>query len=421
MEYLINLLGDERFMPHGHRYLWLPGLLWTNVISDALIALAYLSISVTLIYFIHKRRDIPFDWMFAAFGVFVLACGSTHVLNIWTIWHPDYWLLAFVKAITAGASVVTAVLLIRLVPAALLIPSPQQLNQANQALREAQAEIVATTRQAGMAEVATNVLHNVGNVLNSVNVSAGLVSNQMRVSKAQALGKVVELMNEHAADLGNFLTHDEKGKMLPDYLGKLAVALAAEQRSMVEELAQLTKKIEHIKDVVATQQSYAGASRMVEPTQVRDLVEDALRMNADALQRHEVTVIKNFAEVPVLPLDRHRVLQILVNLISNAKQAMDSVTEHAHRITLCIEMVDGADGRQLRLSVADEGEGIPAENLTRIFTHGFTTRKDGHGFGLHSCVLAAQEMGGRLTAHSLGVGQGATFTLEIPINTPQDR
>lgn len=300
----------------------------------------------------------------------------------------------------------------------------QRLEEQTKELRAAQDELVATARQAGMAEIATNVLHNVGNVLNSVNVSTGVVSSQVRNSKAAGLSRAVQLLEAHAGDLGNFLTHDEKGRRLPEYLKQLAAVLAAEQTAILEELGELGKSVEHIKDIVATQQSYAGASRLVEPVQIRELVDDALRMNAGALMRHDVTVIKECAEVPLLPLDRHRVLQILVNLISNAKQAMDATTKATHRMTLRVGLVasphpsDRTAGRHLQICVADEGDGISAENLRRIFNHGFTTRRSGHGFGLHSCALAAREMGGTLTAQSDGPGLGACFTLDLPINEP---
>jgi signal transduction histidine kinase len=296
----------------------------------------------------------------------------------------------------------------------------EALRRANEQLRETQGELVTTARQAGMAEIANNVLHNVGNVLNSVNVSAGLVSSKMRDSKARGLAKAVQLMNEHAADLGDFLTRDEKGKMLPAYLNKLVAALATEQQSVVEELGSLTKSIDHIKDIVATQQSYAGASSVVEAVQVRDLLEDALRMNAGAMARHQVTVIKEFADVPLLLLDKPRLLQILVNLIGNAKQAMDSVIDRPHQMTLRMDVANLVDRGNLRVRVEDNGEGIAPENMARLFVHGFTTRKNGHGFGLHSCALAAKEMGGRLLAHSDGAGKGAAFTLELPINPVAD-
>lgn len=411
MEKLFALFRDERFMPHGHCYLWLPELLWTNIVSDAIIALAYLTIPVTLVYFIRKRRDIPFDWMFGAFGVFILACGSTHVLEIWTIWHPDYWISAWVKAITAVASIITAVLLVRLVPAALTIPSPSQLSRVNAELRETQAALVGAARRAGMAEVATNVLHNVGNVLNSVNVSAALLGGQLRASKAGTLDKVVALLEANAGQ-PDFLRQDEKGRMLPDYLAKLSAALAAEKQYMLAELADLSASIDHIKEIVATQQSYAGAPAVLESVAMDMLLDDALRMSAGELKRHEVEVLREFADIPPLLIDKHQLLQVLLNLIVNAKQAMASVTERRHQIVLRLTQ---STHDTVRVQVSDNGEGIAPETLNRIFSHGFSTRVGGHGFGLHSCALAARAMGGSLSAHSAGIGSGATFTLELPV------
>jgi signal transduction histidine kinase len=293
----------------------------------------------------------------------------------------------------------------------------KRVAERTQQLRDTQSELVTTARQAGMAEIANNVLHNVGNVLNSVNISAGVVNSKMRESKAKGLAKAMQLMNEHATDLGDFLTRDEKGKVLPGYLNKLVAALTAEQQSIIEELGSLTKSIDHIKDIVSTQQSYAGAASIVEPVQVRDLMEDALRMNVGLLTRHDVEVIKEYADIPPLLLDKPRIMQIFVNLISNARQAMEGVSDRPHRITLGIDIAEREDGRRLLARIADNGVGVLPENLARIFSHGFTTRKDGHGFGLHSCVLAAKEMGGTLTLHSDGPGKGATFTLELPANT----
>lgn len=282
-------------------------------------------------------------------------------------------------------------------------------------MSQVQTELNAKSRQAGMAEIATTVLHNVGNVLNSVNVSAELVSSQMRTSKAQGLGKVAQMMNEHVHDLSDFLTKDHKGKMLPDYLLKLAKVVAQEQQGIIEELGQLTKGIDHIKTIVAAQQSYAVAVSIVETVPVAELIDDALRMSAGLLARQEVTVVKDIADLPLLPLDRHRMLLILVNLINNAKQALDGVIDRSRCVTFSASLADGA---VLRITVADNGNGIAPEHLARIFSHGFTTRKDGHGFGLHSCALAAQEMGGSLTVHSDGAGQGATFILDIPLDAP---
>ncbi|MGO4320906.1 ATP-binding protein [Pseudomonas sp. KB_12] len=306
----------------------------------------------------------------------------------------------------AGGSLVLVLLV------SLLARMSWQLAQSRLRAAEAQTQLAAAARQAGMAEIATNVLHNVGNVLNSVNISADMVTRKLRTSKALGLGKAVQMMNEHAEDLGDFISHDEKGKLLPGYLNQLVDALAVEQQSMTEELGQLTKSVDHIKEIVSAQQSYAGTSTIAETVQIKELIEDALRMNASIIAARQITVVRNFAETPLLLLDKHRVLLILVNLIKNASRAMDDKPELAHQIILQSEMPQ-AD--TLVIKVIDNGEGIAPENLTRIFAHGFTTRKDGHGFGLHSCVLAAMEMGGSLEAHSDGPGTGATFTLKLAI------
>ncbi|AMZ71090.1 MULTISPECIES: ATP-binding protein [Pseudomonas] len=306
----------------------------------------------------------------------------------------------------AGGSLVLVLLV------SLLARMSWQLAQSRLRAAEAQTQLAAAARQAGMAEIATNVLHNVGNVLNSVNISADLVTRKLRTSKALGLGKAVQMMNEHAEDLGDFISHDEKGKLLPGYLNQLVDALAIEQQSMAEELGQLTKSVDHIKEIVSAQQSYAGTSTIAETVQIRELIEDALRMNAGIIAARQITVVRNFADTPLLLLDKHRVLLILVNLIKNASRAMDDKPELAHQIILQSEM---HQGDTLVIKVIDNGEGIAPENLTRIFAHGFTTRKDGHGFGLHSCVLAAMEMGGSLEAHSDGPGTGATFTLKLAI------
>ena len=281
-------------------------------------------------------------------------------------------------------------------------------------LKDTQSELLDTARQAGMAEIATNVLHNVGNVLNSVNISADLVTRKLRSSKALGLGKAMQLINEHTEDLGSFLSEDAKGKLLPGYLNQLVDAIALEQQGMTDELAQLTKSVDHIKDIVATQQSYAGANSLMEPVHISELLEDALRMNSGALTRHHVTVVKEYSDVPRVMGDKHRLLLILINLISNAKYAMSDLSDRPRQMTLGVKIVDDAI---LQVSVKDDGEGIPEENMTRIFAHGFTTRKEGHGFGLHSCALAAIEMNGHLTAHSDGPGKGAQFTLQIPLKT----
>jgi len=279
-------------------------------------------------------------------------------------------------------------------------------------LKRAHGELLQASRLAGMAEVATGVLHNVGNVLTSVNVSATLLSNQIRQSKLADLSRAAALMREHPNDLGTFITQDPKGQQLPKYLEQLADYLVREQGSLLQELESLRKNVQHIKEIVALQQSCAQVAGVTEVVKLGELVEDALRMNAAALGRHDVQVIRDFepASLPEIIVEKHKVLQILVNLIRNAKYACDDAGRPDKRLT--VRVTGGDEG--IEISVTDNGVGIPQENLVRIFNHGFTTRKHGHGFGLHSAALAAREMGGTLRGQSEGLGHGATFTLRLP-------
>lgn len=282
-------------------------------------------------------------------------------------------------------------------------------------LEKAHKDLVDTSRMAGMAEVATGVLHNVGNVLNSLNVSASVIATGLRQSKAESLARIAALLHEHEADLGAFLSTDPKGKRVPEFLTSLAQHTTEERDRLLQEVSSLQKNIDHIKEIVAMQQAYATMIGVVEALDPATLIEDSLRMNAGALVRHDVRVERDFQPVAQVMGEKAKVLQILVNLIRNAKYACDEGGSADKCMTLRLR--PGSSDTVL-LIVEDNGVGIPAANLTRIFQHGFTTRAKGHGFGLHSAANAAREMKGTLTAKSDGPGKGATFTLELPVAPP---
>ena len=273
-------------------------------------------------------------------------------------------------------------------------------------------QLVETSRQAGMAEVATGMLHNVGNILNSVNVSTTLIREKLRGSEVASLVKLGGLLQQHETDLTGFLIGDPRGKMVPRFIIQLAAQLGADHTLLQEEQDQLIRNIEHIKEIVAMQQNYARVSGFLERVSVATLVDDALQINTAGLSRHGVQVVREYAQVPPVTADKHKVLQILVNLVHNAKYALDESRRLDKRLTVSIGM---NGNNRLKVTVCDNGVGIPPENLTRIFSHGFSTRKGGHGFGLHSGANAAKEMGGQLSVQSEGPGKGATFVLELPL------
>lgn len=279
-------------------------------------------------------------------------------------------------------------------------------------LEKAQRELVQASRMAGMAEVATGVLHNVGNVLNSLNVSASVIGTGLRQSKAESLGKLATLIQEHSANLGEFLTTDPKGRKVPEFLVSLAAHALEERNRLLQELGSLQKNIDHIKEIVAMQQAYATMIGVVEALDPVALIEDAIRMNAGALLRHDVRVERDFEPVPRILGEQAKVLQILINLIRNAKYACDEAAISDKRIMLRLRR-SGPD--RVHIIVEDNGVGISAENLTKIFQHGFTTRPTGHGFGLHSAANAAREMKGAVIARSDGPGKGATFIVDLPV------
>jgi PAS domain S-box-containing protein len=268
------------------------------------------------------------------------------------------------------------------------------------------------SREAGMAEIATSVLHNVGNVLNSANVSLEVATAKVHDLNGASLERVADLLHEHADDLPTFLGEHPQGKHLGEYLSQLSRHFAAEQSAALAEIKALRNHIDHINEIVARQQSFATVRGFIEVVPILGVIEDALAMNALPRNGSNFELVREIdGAIPPLPLDRHKVMQILVNLIRNARYALQESNGPDRKLRIRAEL---AEGRRLRITVADNGVGISAANLKHIFEYGFTTRKSGHGFGLHSCAVAAQEMDGTLSVASEGVGLGAVFTLEIP-------
>jgi len=287
--------------------------------------------------------------------------------------------------------------------------------RAEEELQHTQRQLMDASRQAGMAEVATGVLHNVGNVLNSVNVSATLIAERLGQARTANLARAAAMLRDKNGQLAEFLTSDPKGQLLPAYLADLSQHLENERQEARAEIDLLTRNIEHIKDIVAMQQTYARVSGTTEVLPTEALIEDALQLNVDSFTRHHIAIQRDFTAVPPVTVDKHKALQILINILRNAKHAMDDADDNEKRLTIRTRL---KDGQAVAISITDTGVGIAPENLTRIFSHGFTTRKDGHGFGLHSAALAAQQMGGRLSALSEGPGHGATFIFELPLAAP---
>ncbi|HZL44022.1 MAG TPA: PAS domain S-box protein [Verrucomicrobiae bacterium] len=278
-------------------------------------------------------------------------------------------------------------------------------------------DLMKASREAGMAELASGVLHNVKNVINSVNISASVLGEQLRRSKASEITKVAALVREHAGDLARFITEDPKGKLLPRYLESLAAQIVIERESVLKELKEIEDSIQHIKNIVTVQQESAKLSGTTEKMKPVDLLEDSLRIVSASMARHGIELVREYeANLPEITVEKHKVLQVLVNFIRNAKQACQGSNRTDRNVVLRAAM----EGEFVCLSVTDNGVGIAPENFSRLFGHGFTTKKEGHGFGLHSSAQVVRELGGDIQAHSEGVGKGATFMLKLPLRCPSE-
>ncbi|MEM8710319.1 MAG: ATP-binding protein [Planctomycetota bacterium] len=282
-------------------------------------------------------------------------------------------------------------------------------------LEHARSALVETARTAGMSEIATGILHNVGNVLNSVNISASLVSQRVDGLCIDDLERLSEVLTEHKDDLPNFLATDPRGQHIQPFLSALVVQLGEEQRSIRNEVTSLSDGIDHICELIKSQQNLAKGTKLVEPTDLSERVDEALRITQRVQGIDpELVVVRRYDDLGEVNLDKHKLLEILVNLVQNARQAMHSSTGPRE---LILE-IRGKSDDSVMIAIEDSGVGIAKEDLTRVFNMGFTTREEGHGFGLHSSVNSASEMGGKLYAQSEGPGRGARFILELPMSPP---
>ncbi len=400
MDNLYNLLGDNGFMPHGHCFLWTPKLLWLNIISDSLIALAYLTIPVTLIYFIYKRRDIPFNWIFAAFGIFILACGGTHMMDIWTTWYPNYWLFGYVKAITAAASVITAFLLVKLVPVALLIPSRRQLEGINEKLTQTNAELQNVNRRleqthdqllqrekmAALGELVAGIAHEINTPVGIIVTSASLLAQQTDTLQDSYQQKTLA-----EGELMQYLSTAEE-----------STALIQANATRAAELIQSFKQ-------VAVDQT-AGEQRHINMTRY---IDETLASLAPALKKSAATIKVSGPSNLTLTTYPGALAQILANLVLNSLMHGFTEGEPGH-----IHIAVATKEEKVILTYRDNGNGIPAGLREKVFTPFFTTRRNagGSGLGLHILYnLVTQTLNGEVRIEDPHRDKGVMFVIEFPL------
>lgn len=287
-----------------------------------------------------------------------------------------------------------------------------QLESTIEELRETQSQLTDVAHRAGMAEVATGVLHNVGNVLNSVNISVSILKEQIRRSKVSDLQAFTARLADQGESLSQFLAAENRGPKLLEFLQRVSGRLAAEHDDVLRETAGLAHKIEHIKGIINAQQAYARQVPFREKVQLGQLIDDVLKLHSESLRKHDIDVVLAIEEVPTLDLEKAKLLQVIDNLVKNA---VESIVQHqaaTRRITISVSTPTPS---LVTISVSDTGGGIRSEDIDKLFRYGFTTKSNGNGFGLHASALAVGSAGGKISAESPGFGGGATFRIDLPL------
>ena len=285
-------------------------------------------------------------------------------------------------------------------------------------IKEIQKQLFLLSHQAGMAEVAVSVLHNIGNVLNSVNVSIGMIRSTIQHNKLDNLQKIKKLIEDNSDEFNRFFVESSKGAILLKYIEELAGDWILQKEYFIKEVENLEKNFGHIKNIVARQQAFSHSRVIEEVMSIQDLLEDAISISIDEvnLTRLNIQLIRKYQPTPPVLMDKIKLTQILINIIQNAVDALQVTNIDNKEITFVLKQ---KSNDTLLIQIIDNGIGIEKDNLKRIFTYGFTTKLNGHGFGLHTSALAVKDLHGEISVFSEGAGKGAIFTLELPINYNQ--
>lgn len=286
----------------------------------------------------------------------------------------------------------------------------RELNDTIQKLHDTKDELVDKAHLAGMAELATGVLHNIGNILNSVNISTDILRETVLNSKLEKFKSANKLLKKHEDNLEEFIVNNSKGKSLLKYYLKLEEPLDKEYDILKEQTSRLVDKVQLIKEVIDSQQSYAKVGLVNEKVRLENIVNDTLKLQSGSIERHGLHIEKDFNNTESVIVQKSKLIHILINLFKNAKEAMEGLESEEKELTIRTWQ----DSEKVYLSVSDKGEGITAEEKEKVFKHGFTTKDKGKGFGLHTCANYMSEMGGNITVDSEGKGKGATFTVSLP-------
>lgn len=353
----VSWLSGEQFLPHGHCYMWTPGILWMHVIADILIAMAYFAIPFVLLYVARRRRDLPFSWLLVCFGVFIVACALTHVMDVWNVWHTNYWLEGFIKVITAAASVPTAILLWRSLPFILSVPSQRQLRDANESLARANRELEAFT---------ASVSHDLRSPLTTIAGQAGLLELSMPNANEEQRRRLLRIQNSV--------------RQMSELIDALLVLSRISRHTLHREIIDVSALAESI---------------------IQDLRQKDPQRNVEVEIQPGMSVHG----------DRRLINDLFINLLANAWK-FTSRTAAAR-----IEVGQSQHGSMATLFVRDNGAGFDMAHGHKLFKpfqrlHG-AAEFEGTGVGLATVARIIDRHGGRIWAEAKP-NQGAVFYFTMP-------
>jgi C4-dicarboxylate-specific signal transduction histidine kinase len=423
MSDFLSKLFSSDFMPHGDCYLWRPEIVWLHATSDTVIALSYYLIPIVLIYFVRKRTDLPFNWMFVMFGAFILACGTTHVMEVWTLWDPVYRLSGVIKAFTAVVSIATAVLLVKLIPEALALPSPTQLRNANlnleneikhrrrveEALHQAHDELEARVleRTAELAKANEELRKEIVERQNAQEALHTAQSELAHVTRVTSMGELMaSIAHEVNQPLAAIVTN---GSAAQRWLEREPPNLEEARTSITRIIRQGNRASELIKDIRAFVRKSPPQKSRVE---INDVIRETVALVSRESLRNNVALQTDLGtDLPALTADRVQLQQVLLNLMMNGIEAMSAIENRSRQLSITSEPQENPDG--VLVAVRDSGIGISPQNLERLFETFFTTKAEGMGMGLAIGRSIVKAHGGRLWAEA-NPEHGATFRFTIP-------
>ncbi len=420
------------FIPHGHCYLWKTGLVSLHLISDSSIAVAYFLIPIMLVYIVEKREDVPFDWMFLCFGAFIILCGFTHLAEVWTLWHPNYWVSGWLKASTAVISLGTAVLLFWLIPKLLAIPNVPKLSALNAGLEK---EIIERKEIEARLNIKTQELEKT--LLELQRTQAQMIQSEKMSGLGQMVAGVAHEINnpvsfvysnlvparEYARDFIELLElyQQEYSQPLQKIQEKIAeIDLDFIKEDFMKLLDSMEVGTERIYKIVLSLRNFSRLDEAeFKKVNIHDGIDSTLMILGNKLRatsKHsEIQVVKEYGDIPVIECYPSQLNQVFMNIIANA---IDAFEENDTNISSQIKIyTQKVENNYIKIIIADNACGIPPEIHGKVFNPFFTTKQVGKGTGLGLSIsyeIITDKHGGKLYFDST-LTKGTKFVIEIPI------